>query len=139
MKKFGADFKAFLMKGNLIQLAVAFLMATAFAPVVSAFANNVVLQIVAAIFGKPNFDSVGFYLGSGAECGLNPDGAADCATFVSIGSVFTALISFIIIALVCFMLLKVYERSQKPAEDEGPAGPSEVELLTEIRDSLRNR
>lgn len=138
MKNFLNDFKAFIMKGNLVQLAVAFLMATAFAPVVVAFANNVVLNLIAAIFGKPNFDSIGFYIGDGAECGLNPDGLADCATFIGIGSVLTAFVTFLIIAFVCFLLLKAYDRMQKPAEEE-ESGPTEVELLTEIRDALRNR
>jgi large conductance mechanosensitive channel len=138
MKNFLNDFKAFLMKGNLVVLAVAFLMATAFAPVVTAFANNVVMNLIAAVFGKPNFDSVGFYIGDGAKCGLTPVEGIDCATFIGIGSVITALITFIIIALVCFVLLKAYERFQKTEEEEA-AGPSEVELLAEIRDALRNR
>jgi large conductance mechanosensitive channel len=138
MKNFLTDFKAFLMKGNLVVLAVAFLMATAFAPVVTAFANNVVMNLIAAIFGKPNFDSIGFYIGDGEQCGLTPVEGVDCATFIGIGSVITALITFLIIALVCFVLLKAYERVQKKDEEETPAGPTEIELLTEIRDSLRN-
>jgi large conductance mechanosensitive channel len=123
MKNFLNDFKAFLMKGNLVVLAVAFLMATAFAPVVQSFANDVVMQIVAGIFGQPDFAAVGFDVGD---------------AFVSIGSVINALIGFVIIAFVCFILMKAYEASQKKQEEEA-AGPTEVELLTEIRDSLRNR
>jgi large conductance mechanosensitive channel len=116
------EFKDFINKGNLVALAIAFLMALAFAPVVGAFADGVIMNLIAAIFGKPNFDSIVIGVGD-----------AD----LLVGSVLTALVNFVIVAAVCFLIVKAYDRWQK--KDEAAAGPSEVELLTEIRDSLRNR
>jgi large conductance mechanosensitive channel len=123
MKKYLDEFKDFINKGNLVALAIAFLMATAFAPVVAAFADGVVMNLIAAIFGKPNFDSIVIGVGD-----------AD----LLVGTVITALVNFVIVALVCFLIVKAYDKWQKK-EDEAPAGPTEIELLTEIRDSLRNR
>jgi large conductance mechanosensitive channel len=117
------EFKDFINKGNLVALAIAFLMATAFAPVVGAFADGVIMNLIAAIFGKPNFDSIVIGVGD-----------AD----LLVGTVLTAIVNFLIVAAVCFLIVKAYDNWQKK-DEEAPAGPSEVELLTEIRDSLRNR
>lgn len=122
MKNMLNDFKDFINKGNLVALAIAFLMATAFAPVVAAFASGVVMNLIAAIFGKPNFDSIVIGVGD-----------AD----LLVGTVITAFINFLAVAAVCFFIVKAYDKWQKA--DDAPAGPTEVELLTEIRDSLRNR
>lgn len=123
MKNMLNEFKDFINKGNLVALAIAFLMAQAFAPVVGAFADGVIMNIIAAIFGKPTFDDVVIDIGDGA---------------ILIGTLFTAIINFLIVAAVCFLIVKAYDKWQKK-EEAAPAGPSEVELLTEIRDSLRNR
>lgn len=123
MKNMLNEFKDFINKGNLVQLAIAFLMATAFAPVVGAFADGVIMNLIAAIFGKPNFDSIVIGVGD-----------AD----LLVGSVLTAIVNFLIVAAVCFLIVKAYDSWQKK-EEAAPSGPSEIELLTEIRDSLRNR
>jgi large conductance mechanosensitive channel len=122
MKNTLNEFKDFINKGNLVALAIAFLMATAFAPVVKAFADGVVMNLIAAIFGKPNFDSIVIGVGD-----------ADLA----VGTVITAFINFLAVAAVCFLIVKAYDKWQK--KDEEAAGPSEIDLLTEIRDSLRSR
>ena len=122
MKNMLNEFKDFINKGNLVALAIAFLMATAFAPVVKAFADGVVMNLIAAIFGKPNFDSIVIGVGD-----------AD----LLVGTVITAFINFLAVAAVCFLIVKAYDKWQK--KDEEVAGPSEIDLLTEIRDSLRNR
>lgn len=119
------EFKDFINKGDIVDLAVAVVMATAFKPIVDTFVNGVLMQIVAAIFGEPNFDQLSFGLG-------------DAEIFY--GTVITAIISFIFVALAVFFVLKAYNASKKDEEaDDAPAGPSEVDLLTEIRDSLANR
>lgn len=122
MKNMLNEFKDFINKGNLVALAIAFLMATAFAPVVAAFADGVVMNLIAAIFGKPNFDSIVIGVGD-----------AD----LKVGLVITAFVNFLAVAAVCFMIVKAYDKWQK--KEEVAAGPSEIDLLTEIRDSLRNR
>jgi large conductance mechanosensitive channel len=116
------EFKDFINKGNLVALAIAFLMATAFAPVVTAFAEGVIMNLVAAIVGEPDFSAVGIDIGDSR---------------LLIGDVINAAITFLIVAAVCFLIVKAYDKWQK--KEEAASGPSEVELLTEIRDSLRNR
>ena len=123
MKKMLDEFKDFINRGNLLDLAIAVVLATFFAPIVAALVDGVVMSIVAAIFGKPNFDSIVIGVGD-----------AD----LLIGTVITAIVQFVLVAFVCFLIVKAYNATKKPVE-EAPAGPTEIELLTEIRDSLRNR
>jgi large conductance mechanosensitive channel len=116
------EFKDFAANGNFIDLAIGVLIGSAFAPVVGAFVSDFIMNIIAAIFGQPNFDTIGFDLND---------------TRVIIGTTITALIKFLIIMLVAFLILKAIAKMKKPAD--AAAGPSEVDLLTEIRDSLRSR
>ncbi|HSN12864.1 MAG TPA: MscL family protein [Propionibacteriaceae bacterium] len=116
-----SGFKKFLFRGNLIELAVAFIIGGAFATVVQAF-TKIVIELLARVGGAPNFDAW-------APGGLT-----------SVGPFLTALVSFIILAeVVYFGLVRPYEminaRFQKPVE-ETPAAPTTEELLIEIRDLL---
>ena len=117
------EFKDFINKGDIVDLAVAVVMATAFKPIVDTFVNGVLMQIVAAIFGEPNFNSLSFEI-SGTD--------------IFYGTVINAMISFVFVALAVFFVLKAYNATKAPVE-ETESGPSEVDLLTEIRDSLANR
>ncbi len=118
------EFKEFINKGSIVDLAVAVVMATAFKPIIDTFVNSVLLQIVAAIFGEQNFDTLSFDLGDAA---------------IMYGTVITAMIQFFFVALAVFFVLKAYNASKREEVDDEPLGPSEVDLLTEIRDSLANR
>lgn len=113
-------FKEFILRGNLVELAVAFIIATTFAAVVTAFVGFI-MSIVSKIFdGPPNFDSVA------------PGG-------ILIGPVITATISFLVIAaVVYFLVVTPYNKIQeRRARGEEPAPASEeVTILTEIRDLL---
>ena len=116
------EFKEFIARGNLVDLAVAFILGFAFAAVVTAF-TAIVLGAIAYLFGG----SLPF-----SDIGVHKDGEL----IIPIGAFLAAVISFIIVAFVLFLVVKAYNRFKK-AEEE--AGPTEIELLTEIRDSLRNR
>jgi large conductance mechanosensitive channel len=121
------EFRDFLMRGNIIELAVAVIMASAFTPVITALVEGVFTPFLAAIFGKPNFDTVGFDVGDSR---------------VLIGLFITALINFVLIAAGVFFFivkpLNVIRDRQKKGE-EAPAEPSDdVKLLSEIRDILAN-
>ncbi len=122
-------FREFIMKGNLVDLAVAFVLGLAFAGVVEGLVKGLINPIVAAIFGKPDLTGVGtFTIGKGE---------------FSVGTFLDPLVNFIIVAAAVYFFVvvpvnKMMARFQKPAE-EVAAGPTEVELLTEIRDSLRTR
>ena len=114
------EFKDFINKGSIVELAVAVVMATAFAPVIGAFVDGILMQFVAMIFGEPDFSRLTFTLSD---------------TDYGYGLVITAIVNFVFVALAVFFVLKAYNSSQAP-EDEADSGPSEVDLLTEIRDSL---
>jgi large conductance mechanosensitive channel len=122
MKDFIAEFKEFVNRGNLVELAVAFTLTLFFVPVVNAIVNGVIMQLIAGIFGQPSFDSITITVG-------------DADLFV--GTVITALVTFLIVAFVCFLIIKAYNALRASAADD--EGPSEIDLLTEIRDELRSR
>ena len=121
MKNFIAEFREFINKGNLVDLAIAVVLATFFAPIITAIVDGVIMNLIAAIFGQPNFDNITIDVGDAQ---------------LLIGTVITAIVQFLIVAFVCFLIIKQVNRMKKP-EDEAPAGPTEIELLTEIRDQLR--
>lgn len=123
MKSMVNEFKDFINRGNLVELAIAFVLATAFAPVVLSIVDNIFMPIIAAIVGQPDFNTLGFDIGSAR---------------INYGIPLTLIINFIIIAFVCFLVVKAYNKSKGPVE-EAESGPTEIELLTEIRDSLRSR
>jgi large conductance mechanosensitive channel len=116
------EFKEFISKGNLIDLAVAVVLGLAFNTVVQSVVADIFTPIIAAIFGEPDFSSITIRIGDGV---------------IRIGSFLNALIAFVIVAFVLFLVFRAYNRAF-PKEEE-PAGPTEVELLTEIRDELRRR
>jgi len=117
------EFRAFVAKGNLVQLAVAFILGVAFAAVVTSF-TNVVLGTIAYVFGASlSFNEVGVHKGT--------------ELIIPLGAFITAVINFLIVALALFFVVKAYNRFERKAEEE--AGPTEVDLLTQIRDELRTR
>jgi large conductance mechanosensitive channel len=121
MKNMVSEFKEFINRGNLVELSIAFVLALFFAPIVTSIVNGVVLNLIAAIFGQPDFSSIVIDVGDSQ---------------LLIGDVLTAILNFLIVAFVCFLIIKAYNNFK----DEDPeAGPSEVDLLTEIRDELRGR
>jgi large conductance mechanosensitive channel len=117
------EFREFIMRGNLVEIAVAFILGVAFAGVVTAF-TTVVLDTIGYILGSDvDFSSIGVHKGD--------------VLVIHLGVFITAFVNFVIIAFVLFLVVKAYNRLQK--KEEVAAGPTEVELLTEIRDSLRSR
>ena len=122
MQKMLAELKEFIRKGDVVTIAVGLVMALYFAKIVDAVLNGVINPIIAAIFGESNYSTIGFDIGDAR---------------ISIGLVIDALISFIAVAFILYLILKAYNKWRKP--EEAVAGPTEIELLTEIRDALRSR
>ncbi len=119
------DLKAFLMKGNVVELAVAVIIGVAFGAVVTALVDNIITPIIAAIFGEPDIRNV-----LAIDIGDSQ---------ILIGGFLQAVLDFVIIGTVLFFMVRAYESMQKK-DDAAPDAPSdEVVLLTEIRDSLRAR
>lgn len=137
MKNFLKEFKSFVATGNMIELAVAVILGGAVGAVIKAFTDGIMMQLVAAIFGKPDFSDVTITLRK--NVGKDPDGEP-LDSVLQIGTFINTLISLILTGLVLFMIVKAYNRMKKKAAEEAPpAGPTEVELLTEIRDALKAR
>lgn len=136
------EFKEFIMRGNLLDLAVAVIIAGAFGTVVSSFTNDVVMPPIGLALGGVDFTDLAYTL-KAAETG--PDGAVITeAVELRYGKFIQTIIDFLIIALVVFMVVKGYNRMQearKKKEEapapEAPKGPTQEELLAEIRDLLK--
>ena len=93
------DFKAFAIQGNLLELAVAFVLGVAFAAVVNSFVNDVLMNLIAAVVGKPDFSELTFSVGDGV---------------IRYGNFLTALIAFLIIAFVLFLIVRAVQRATGP-------------------------
>lgn len=141
MKKFGKEFKEFVATGNMIELAVAVILGGAVGAVIKSFTDGIMMQVVAAIFGKPDFKDVTITLRENVGETVAADGTVtQVDSVLQIGLFINALISLILTGLVLFLMVKAYNKMKKAqVEDTTPAGPSEVELLTEIRDALKAR
>jgi large conductance mechanosensitive channel len=138
-----AEFKAFIAKGNVLDLAVAVIIGGAFALITTSLTGDIVMPVVGAIFGGLDFANYFVLLGPIPEtfkgdpnsyAALKEAGVA----VLGWGQFLTVVINFLILAFIIFLLVRTANRMVKKAED-GPSGPSEVELLTEIRDELRKR
>jgi large conductance mechanosensitive channel len=129
------EFKDFAMKGNLVDIAVAFVMGAAFNKVVASFTGGIVSPLVGLIFNT-NFKDLKYVINEGVA-----DEAGNVAGEVAIlyGDFATNLIDFIIVAFVMFMVIKGINKMKKKEEEatSAPAGPSDNDLLSEIRDLLK--
>ena len=132
------EFKDFVNKGGVFEAAIGLVFALAFKPIIDSLVADVILPIVGAIFGVPSFADLTIGLGV-TEDVVDADGVVVGTQEAAIryGSFLDTIISFVIIAFVLFMLIKAYNRATNKVEEE--AGPSEVELLTEIRDNLKRQ
>lgn len=128
------EFKDFAMKGSLVDIAVAFVMGGAFGRVVSSFTDGIVSPLI-GLFGGGDFSKNMYVL---KEAVLDASGAVVTeAVAVKWGDFLTAIINFVIVAFVMFMVIKAINKMKKKQED-APAGPSSTDaLLMEIRDSLK--
>ncbi|MDY7097561.1 MAG: large conductance mechanosensitive channel protein MscL [Pseudomonadota bacterium] len=141
-----SEFKEFIAKGNVMQLAVAVIIGGAFATIVKSLTDEVIMPVVGAIFGDVDFSDKYIILsGEDAfEAGMSLEAAREAgANVLAWGSFISAVINFLILAFIIFLLvrytMKAMEQMEKKEEvaAEEPAGPTEIELLTEIRDSLK--
>jgi large conductance mechanosensitive channel len=121
------EFRDFIMKGNILDLAVAVVIGTAFTAVVTAVVKFILMPIVGIIFGEPTFDDALILEINGSK--------------IFFGSAVTALVNFVIIAFAMFVILKAVNKAmslRKPSVEE-ELEATEVELLAEIRDLLSQR
>jgi len=133
------EFKEFIAKGNVLDLAVGLIMATYFGAIIKSFVDDVLMPPIGLLIGGVDFKDLSISIGSKkAEDGTVSE------VLLNYGSFVNTIITFLIVAFAVFMLVKAYNRLQKKkAEDPAPAAapePSnEEKLLTEIRDLLKNK
>ena len=139
------EFKAFIARGNVLDLAVAVIIGAAFGAIVTSLTEDVIMPVIGAVFGGLDFSNYFLRLGP-IPAGFTGDPTSYAAlkeagvAMLGYGSFLTAAINFLIIGFVIFMLVRQANKliGKKEAES-APSGPSEVELLTEIRDELRRK
>jgi len=121
------ELKDFVMRGNLLELAVAFIMGAAFATLTASLVSDVVMPIIAIPLGEPSFNGLVLTINDSQ---------------ILYGAFLTALVTFVATALaVFFFIVKPWNavQARRRTEEPAAAGPTEIDLLTEIRDSLRGR
>jgi large conductance mechanosensitive channel len=122
VKSFLNEFKTFMSKGNLLGIAVGFVMGAAFTAVINSLVENVIMPIVAIPFGEPNFDSALVVTINDAQ--------------IRFGAFLTTFVTFVLTAFVLFTILKAYNKS---TGGEVAGADTEISLLREIRNDLRDR
>ncbi len=144
MKKFMEEFKAFAMRGNVIDLAVGVVIGGAFGKITTSVVNDIIMPAVSMLTGGVDFTQWKIVL---KEAVANADGVIDPATEIAIrfGNTIAVAVDFVIIAFAVFCMVKVINSLHKkeeeaPAEEPAPPEPSaEEKLLTEIRDLLKEK
>lgn len=154
MKKFFAEFKAFISRGNVLDMAIGVIVASAFGKITTALVNNVLMPVIGLIFGGQDFtDRLNWVV---VEEVLNEAGeVVTPGVTIGFGTFVAEIINFVIIALICFSIVKAFnkanalaeaakakkkaeeEKAAEEAKAEEPPKPTQEELLTEIRDLLR--
>lgn len=133
------EFKSFIARGNVLDLAVAVIIGGAFGKIVTSLTDNIIMPAIGAIFGGLDFSNYFIllstpkgYTGSLTDFAeLQKAGAA----MIGYGAFLSAVINFLILAFIIFLLVRTANKLMNKKEEV--AGPSEVELLTEIRDALK--
>lgn len=139
------DFRDFAMKGNMMDMAIGFILGAAFGTVVKSLTDDVIMPVVASVFGTPDFSNLFIVLRAPADA---TDVAMDSIAAVreaggvalGYGLFINALIAFILVALVLWMIVRGMNKLKKKEEEAPapePAGPTAEELLAEIRDALK--
>jgi large conductance mechanosensitive channel len=124
------EFKAFVMRGNVLDLAVGVVIGAAFGKIVSSLVGDVIMPPIGLILGGVDFSQIGWV--------LRPAMGDKPAVMIGIGKFIQAIVDFLIIAFVIFMVVKAVNRMKREEPPPAPPAPSATErLLTEIRDLLR--
>ncbi len=142
-----SEFKQFVARGNVMDLAVAVIIGGAFGTIVTSLTGEVIMPLVGWIFGGADFTNQFVLLSvpAGYEGSMTDYAALKeaGAAMIGYGAFLTAVINFLILAFIIFLLVRYAQRAMaefdKPEEEAAPEGPTEIDLLTEIRDELKRR
>ena len=126
----GKEFREFVMRGNVLDLAVGVVIGAAFGKIVSSLVGDVIMPPIGVLLGGVDFSQIGWV--------LKPAVGDKPAVVLGIGKFIQAILDFVVIAFVIFMVVKAVNRMKREEPPAAPAGPTPTErLLTEIRDLLR--
>ena len=134
------EFRDFIAKGNVMDLAVGIIIGVAFTAIVGSLVADLINPIIGLILGGVNFSDLYLVLKGNVPAGSSLQAARDAGTAVfAYGAFITAIINFLIIAFVVFMLVKSVNKMMPKKADApaAPAGPTELDVLLQIRDSLK--
>lgn len=135
------EFKAFIMTGNVIEFAIAVILAGAVGLAVNGFVNDIIMPIVGHFAGGMDFANLKIVLTEASPAVVGADGsevsAAVAENAIRWGKWINSIINLIIVGFVLFMMAKAYNKTKKKEAEAAPAGPSQEDLLTEIRDLLK--
>ncbi len=130
------EFKDFIMTGNVIDFAVAVIMAGALGAVITGFVNNIAMPFVGYFAGGMDFADLHFAM-DGKEYDTLAAAQEAGGAVIAYGAWINTIINLLIVGFVMFLIVKAYNKTKTPPEPEAPAGPTAEELLAEIRDSLK--
>ena len=129
------EFKSFIMTGNVVDFAVAVIMAGAIGLVINGFVGDIIMPIVGHFAGGVDFAELKIIL---AEAVTDADGKVVTAeNAIRWGKWINSIVNLLIVGFVMFMIVRSYNKSKKPVAEAAPAGPSDNDLLSEIRDLLK--
>ena len=130
------EFKKFIAKGNVIDLAVGLILATYFGAIVKSLVDDIIMPPIGKILGGFDFKDLTWVIQEGKA---NADGVIEGQIEIAYGSFINTIITFIIVALSVFMVVKAYNKVRKKEEEVVPPPTKDQELLSEIRDLLKNK
>jgi large conductance mechanosensitive channel len=132
------EFKEFALRGNLVDLAIGFIIGAAFSGLVQSLVNDIIMPIIGVVTGGVDFSNLYVQLAGAPAATL--DEARKAGATLAYGNFITLVINFIIVAFVLFLIIKAMNRMmKKPAAAAAPPTPREEVLLEEIRDLLKQR
>lgn len=131
------EFKNFIMTGNVIEFAVAVILAGAVGLVVNGFVNDIIMPIVGEFSGGVDFANMKYVLTEAS--GVAGEAGAIAENAIRYGAWINTIVNLIIVGFVLFMIIKAYNKTKTPPPPPAPSGPSQEDLLGEIRDLLKNK
>ena len=131
------EFKEFVVRGNVLDLAVAVLIGAAFGGIVTSLTADLIMPLIGAVIGDVDFSNLYVVLSGEVAPGTSLAAAREAgANVLAYGNFISVVINFLILAFVIFLLVRQANKLM-PKKEAAPAGPTEVDLLTEIRDALK--
>ena len=137
------EFKEFIMRGNVLDMAIGVIIATAFGAITTSLIQNIIMPVIGLLFGGIDLAKWDITLKAAV---MDGDTVVKEAVVLGIGTFLTAIINFVLIALVIFAIVKAMNKIQsmkkkeeEEVKEEAPAAPTSEELLTEIRDLLKEK